>query len=46
LGAFLLGADFGVFVELVKPQEPLNFRKSNLRVSSKSAVRQKGPIRK
>jgi hypothetical protein len=46
LGAFLLGADFGVFVEFVKSQEPLNYRKANLRVSPRSAVKQKGELHK
>jgi hypothetical protein len=46
LGAFILGADFGVYVEFADPQQPLNYRKANLRVSTKSGVRQKGPIRK
>jgi hypothetical protein len=30
----------------VKPQEPLNFRKANLRCSSRSAVKQKGVLHK
>ena len=44
LSAFIIGADYGVYAEQIIPG--LDFRKSNLRVSPRSSVKQKGPLRK
>jgi hypothetical protein len=39
LAAFILGTDPGVYVEQIKPG--IDYRKSNLRVSPRSAIKQK-----